>query len=114
MQISESPDRGKNNPTIRLTVEIDGGQRRTFAGRDAWCLGELIGAGFVGCTPIERPAPRWSHYVFKLRRAGLNVETIDEKHGGAYAGCHARYVLKTPVRVVEVVRQSDRVRGVAA
>lgn len=36
-----------------------------------------------------------------------NVETIDEKHGGAFAGTHARYVLRSPLRVIETVRQGD-------
>jgi Winged helix domain len=67
----------------------------------------LISAGLVGVTPIDRPAPRWSHYVYKLRRAGIHVETIDEAHGGPYAGHHARYILRTPLRVVELGRQND-------
>ena len=69
----------------------------TVVGRDLWALTELMDAGTEGCTPITRPAPRWSHYVWKLRQAGINVETITELHGGPYAGHHARYVLRTPV-----------------
>jgi hypothetical protein len=68
----------------------------------AWTLGQLITAGVTGCTPITHPAPRWSDYVFKLRREGLNIETVTEKHGGVYAGHHARYVLRTAVSVVEM------------
>ncbi len=75
---------------------------KTFEGRMAWALTELLAAGVNGCTPITHPGPRWSDYVLKLRRAGLNIETITEKHGGAYAGHHARYVLRTPVSVVEL------------
>jgi hypothetical protein len=68
------------------------------AGRDAWALGHLIVAGGAGCTPIEQVGPRWSHYIFKLRRTyGLNVETIDEAHGGEFSGSHARYVLRSRV-----------------
>ncbi len=74
---------------------------RTFKGRDAWALGNLIAAGEKGCTPIDHPGPRWSHYVFKLRGGGLVIETIDERHDGPYAGSHARYVLRTPVTVIE-------------
>jgi hypothetical protein len=71
----------------------------TVIGRDAWALRELIVAGDSGCTPIDNPAPRWSHCVFKLRRAGIPVETITEPHGGPFAGTHARYRLGAPVRV---------------
>ena len=80
-------------------TEPDGtGREMRFKGRDSWALDQLIGAGEQGCTPIEHPGPRWSHYVFKLRRAGLNVETITEAHGGPYKGTHARYVLRSKVR----------------
>ena len=70
----------------------------TPAGRDAWALGELITAGAAGCTPIDHPGPRWSGYIFKLKRIyRLNIETITEMHGGDYAGKHARYVLRSRV-----------------
>ncbi len=68
-------------------------------GRVAWCLLSLIQAGERGCTPINRPAPRWSDYAFRLRGLGVNVETINETHGGPYAGGHARYVLRDNVTV---------------
>jgi hypothetical protein len=83
--------------TVRFGEKI-----KTFEGRAAWALSELLTAGGGGCTPITHPGPRWSDYVFKLRREGLNIETITEKHGGVYAGHHARYVLRTPVSVVEL------------
>jgi hypothetical protein len=68
------------------------------AGRDAWALGALIIAGADGCTPIDHPGPRWSGYVFKLKRIyRLDVETVTEMHGGDYAGKHARYVLRSRV-----------------
>jgi len=50
---------------------------------------------------VEQPAPRWAHYVFWLRREGVDIETVTEKHGGAYAGTHARYVLRSPVEVIQ-------------
>lgn len=100
-----SPVAGNSNPIITIIVELNDGSRKIFKGRDAWCLAELIDGGLIGVTPIERPAPRWAHYVFKLRRAGLNVETIDETHGGAYSGTHARYLLRTPLRVIEIERR---------
>ena len=96
--------RKKRLPENITAIEIRIGRRRqTFLGRDAWCLGRLVEYGERGVTPIERPAPRWSHYVYKLRRAGVDVDTIPEGHAGAYAGRHARYVLRSPVEVLAVV-----------
>lgn len=69
-------------------------------GRDAWALGELLRAGENGCTPIEHPGPRWSGYVHKLRKAGIDVETRYERHGGPFAGKHARYILRSRVQIV--------------
>lgn len=90
-------------PSLSLTVADENGRRWTFAGRDAWALHELICAGAKGCTPICTPGPRWSGYVFKLRRAGLDIETVTELHGPPFPGKHARYVLRSVVRVIENV-----------
>lgn len=68
-----------------------------IVGREAWALLELVEAGAAGCTPLNNPAPRWSDYVFRLRHHGFTVETIDENHGGPFAGQHARYVLRDRV-----------------
>ena len=73
----------------------------TLKGRTAWALRQLMVAGAKGCTPIDNPAPRWSAYIFNLRRAGLDVETIHEAHRGAYPGHHARYVLHADVVELE-------------
>ena len=71
-------------------------------GRDAWMLDQLLAAGPAGCTSLQNPAPRMSHYVFKLRtRYGLLIETVDEKHGGPYSGTHARYFLRSNVEPIE-------------
>lgn len=70
-------------------------------GREEWALRQLLSAGAKGCTPIDNPAPRWSAYVHKLRRRGLDIETIDERHGGPFPGRHARYVLHSHVLAVE-------------
>ncbi len=69
----------------------------TVKGRDLWALLNLIEAGPKGCTPIDNPAPRWSAYAFNLRKAGLNIETVHEPHGGAFSGTHGRYVLHSKV-----------------
>jgi hypothetical protein len=77
------------------------GVERTASGRVAWALAELAKAGPEGCTPIETPGPRWADYVFKIKKLGINVETVTEMHGGAFAGKHARYVLRSPVQILE-------------
>lgn len=90
--------------TIAARILPDGATIKVV-GRDAWALRNLVMAGTRGCTPIDNPAPRWAHYTWKLRRAGFVIETIDEKHGGQFAGSHARYVLRSQV---EIVSDSDR------
>jgi hypothetical protein len=79
-------------------IEPDGGVHEVI-GRDAWALKNLMEAGKRGCTPIDHPGPRWSHYVFKLRGMGFIIETVHEDHGGPFAGTHARYVLHSVVTI---------------
>jgi hypothetical protein len=89
-----------------ISIEIDtdnGPHRMTFEGREAWALGQLITAGEHGVTPIHRPAPRWSHYIHMLRKAGLDIETIHEPHGGPFSGHHGRYVLRSKVKMLHEV-----------
>jgi hypothetical protein len=57
--------------------------------------------GERGCTPITTPGPRWSAYVFNLRGMGLIIETIHESHEGPFPGTHARYVLHSPISILE-------------
>src|SRR5665811_1625975 len=55
-----------NKPRIKVRLLDDAGKLTStpiFEGRDAWALDQLIRAGKRGCTPIDNPAPRWSHYV---------------------------------------------------
>lgn len=82
-----------------ITIELDG-RVLTFSGREAWALQHLIRAGGQGVTAIERPAPRWSHYIRQLRLAGLDIETRTERHGGPYSGNHGRYILHSWVAVL--------------
>ena len=93
----------------RLEVEfriLPNGPRQVAFGRDAWALVELVAAGASGCTPITHPGPRWSAYVHALRHErGLSIETLNEGHGGPFAGTHARYILRSPV---EILSRSDR------
>ena len=86
----------------RAIVHIEGRERARrveMKGRDLWALHELAKAGPKGCTPVDNPAPRWSGYVFNLRRMGFEIETIHEGHKGAFPGTHARYVLRSTVRI---------------
>jgi hypothetical protein len=68
-----------------------------LAGREEWALSHLLAAGDVGCTPISHPGPRWSDYIFKLRRRGLDIATLTEPHDGPFAGHHGRYILRSKV-----------------
>src|SRR5689334_21379575 len=77
------------------------GMMRSARGRDAWALGELLRAGPEGCAPIDHPGLRWSGYALKLRKLGLDIETVHERHGGTFAGRHARYVLRSATEVLE-------------
>jgi hypothetical protein len=83
---------------IRFRIAED---EKAVKGRDAWALAELLAAGARGVTPIANPGPRWSAYVRKLRKVGVAIETVHEEHGGIFAGHHARYVLRSPVQVIE-------------
>lgn len=68
-------------------------------GRDRWALEALMAAGPKGCTPYRNPAaPRWAAYVHNLRALGVAIDTITERHGGPFAGHHARYVLTCRVK----------------
>jgi hypothetical protein len=33
-------------------------------------------------------------------RPGLNIETVDEPHGGPFSGSHARYILREPIELI--------------
>jgi len=98
------PEPAKRQKTTEIflivRIEPDGATVKAV-GRDAWALRHLINAGESGITPLERPAPRWSHYVWKLRGMGLVIETIDEAHGGPFSGHHARYVLRSEISILE-------------
>lgn len=96
------------------TIFDDAGPRRiAVLGREAWALLNLVEAGSKGCTPIDQPAPRWSHYVWLLRGHGFNVETIHEDHGGPFSGTHARYQLHDDVKLEGGNLDAWRPRGVA-
>ena len=85
----------------KLKIRLPDGKQQTFAGREAWALRHLVNAGRAGVTTLSQPAPRWSHYIYKLRRAGLGISTDYETHSGDFPGNHGRYRLETAVTVIE-------------
>jgi hypothetical protein len=95
---------------VELLASIDGRPAVTAKGRNARGLHTLLQAGEKGVSPaIDNPMPRWSHYVFCLRpQFGAVTESVTEKHGGLYAGTHARYVLHSRVEVHQVVRAGEK------
>ena len=86
---------------IRVRVRDHDGPVATIRGREAWALTALIAAGERGCTPIDTPGPRWSGYVHDLRKMGVVIETVRERHGGAFPGDHAHYVLRSHITVLD-------------
>jgi hypothetical protein len=87
--------------STKIKIRLPDGSQQSFAGREAWTLRRLVDAGSTGVTTIDHPAPRSSHYVFKLRRAGLAISTDYESHKGDFPGKHGCYCLETPIMVVE-------------
>ena len=76
----------------------DGWRRKRISGRALWALKKLHRAGANGIIPMKDPAPRWSGYIWELRRLGIDIETLREPHGGEFPGWHGRYVLRSEVR----------------
>ena len=86
---------------ITTTRDLPDGQPFKLIGRYGWALKNLVAAGKRGCTPMDHPGPRWSAYVFRLRKDyGLTIETLNEAHAGPFPGSHARYVLHTEVEII--------------
>ncbi|NKQ85151.1 winged helix domain-containing protein [Rhizobium ruizarguesonis] len=77
------------------------GEPQNLIGRLAWTMRLLIKAGEQGVSSLDHIGPRLSDYVFKLRRRGYAIETIDTKHGGEFPGVHAVYRLHSEVRILE-------------
>ena len=65
--------------------------------RAEFFLEELLAAGSEGITTIDYPGVRVGDAIFKLRKAGVVVDTVYEEHGGEFAGHHGRYVLRSKV-----------------
>jgi hypothetical protein len=65
--------------------------------RAEFFLEEMMTAGADGITTIDYPGVRVGDAVHKLRKAGVNIETKYEQHGGEFAGAHGRYLLRSKV-----------------
>jgi hypothetical protein len=87
--------------STKIKIRLPDGSQQSFVGREAWTLRHLVNAGRAGLTTIDHPAPRCSHYIYKLRKAGLVISTDYEAHKGDFPGKHGRYRLETPITVVE-------------
>ena len=101
--------RGAAQLVVTFKLNDDPTERtRRANGRVAWTLLQLKNAGASGITPFDRPAPRWSEYVRRLRHdLGVNIVTLNEKHAGSFAGHHGRYVLESPVTILEIAGDSN-------
>lgn len=89
-------------------VLTDEGERRiSVMGRFRWALEQMIAAGDAGCTPLHSPAPRWSHYIWRLRHDyGVPIESIEKRHGGQFPGRHVAYKLRCKVTPLPVHREA--------
>lgn len=89
----------------KLKAKIRVGDRvHMIEGRVASTLIELDRVGERGLSSIEQIGPRLSHYIFIIRRElGIVVETVTEKHSGVFSGHHARYILRSPIEIIDVV-----------
>jgi hypothetical protein len=83
--------------SIKIRVRLAAGSQQTFVGREAWALKRLLDADRIGVTTVNHPAPRWSHYASRLRKAGLTITTdyVD------FPGNPGRYRLETRVAMIE-------------
>ena len=68
--------------------------------RERDVLEALMRAGATRCSFYDDPAPRWAASVHRLRKRGIDIVTLPERHDGDYPGNHARYVLKSAVSLV--------------
>ena len=65
--------------------------------RAEFFLEELLAAASEGITTIAYPGVRVGDAIFKLRKAGVVIDTTYEEHGGEFAGHHGRYILRSTI-----------------
>jgi len=69
----------------------------TLTKRAEFFLEEMLEAGAEGITTDAYPGVRVGDAVFKLRKAGVVIDTAYEQHGGEFAGHHGRYILRSKI-----------------
>ena len=84
----------------------------TLTKRAEFFLEEMLGAGAEGITTIDYPGVRVGDAIFKLRKAGVAIDTAYEQHGGEFAGNHGRYILRS--KVVRLDRHTPPTAATAA
>lgn len=89
----------KKQRNIRFRIGPSGSVR-IARGRVAWALTELHRAGTRGITSGDYPGTRLSQYVHLLRKQGVQIDTVPERHDGEFAGTHGRYVLRSQISIV--------------
>ena len=77
-------------------------------GQEARTLIALHCAGDKGITALEVStwALRLAHYVMKLKRLGLSIDMVREKHSGPAPGWHGRYFLRSGIQFLEQTRRA--------
>lgn len=94
----------------RVVARLHDGSPFVAVGREAETLIGLCEKGPRGLRAYDfkaGPAYRLATYVHDLRRAGLAIRTLREKHE---TGHHGFFVLETPIRIVSVAH-ADQTRG---
>lgn len=69
----------------------------TLTKRAEFFLEEMLAAGSEGITTIDYPGVRVGDAIFKLRKAGVVIDTAYEQHGGEFSGSHGRYLLRSRI-----------------
>lgn len=89
---------------IRSRFKILGADRICeVEGQEARTLAALHDAGATGITALEVStwALRLAHYVMKLKKLGLSIDMVREKHSGPVPGWHGRYILRSQVSILD-------------
>jgi hypothetical protein len=91
-----------NNPFKEIRGYIDGRRKFTVERDLAWALVHLMEAGMAGYTLDGGMAPLSSEEICKLRRMGMEIETVRSKVPGGQVGFRLRYVLRSAIAITEI------------
>jgi hypothetical protein len=77
-------------------------------GQESRTLQALVAAGSAGITALEVStwALRLAHHVWKLKKLGVTIDTVREKHAGPAPGVHGRYILRNSIEIVDQDRRA--------